>query len=95
MPLWYGQDQALPETIDLRDELLGPEMTIAAATIEPFCDVALRDDEPIIQVHSSFLYRGRFSDYGNAFQIIDEPDYVVELNDASSVGVLQSKERFD
>ena len=34
--LQFGQDQALPETIDLRGELLGPETTITAATIERF-----------------------------------------------------------
>ena len=55
----------------------------------------LRDGEPVIEVRSSFLYRGRFSDYENTFQIIDEPDYVVELNDTSAAGVLQSKEWFD
>ena len=55
----------------------------------------LRNREPVIEVRSSFLYHGRFSDYKNTFQIIDEPDYVVELNDASAVGVLQSKEWFD
>jgi len=55
----------------------------------------LRDGEPVIEVHSSFLCRGRFSDYKNPFQIVDEPDFVVELNDAPAVGVLQSKEWFD
>ena len=55
----------------------------------------LRDGEPVIEVRTSFLYRGRFSDYENTFQIVDEPDFVVELNDASAVGVLQSKEWFD
>jgi fatty acid synthase subunit alpha, fungi type len=56
---------------------------------------ALRDGEPVIKVRSSFLYRGRFSDYENTFQIVDEPDFVVELNDVSAVGVLQSKEWFE
>ena len=55
----------------------------------------LRDGEPVIEVCSSALYRGRFADYENTFQIIDEPDCVVELNDALAVGVLQSKEWFD
>ena len=55
----------------------------------------LRDGEPVIEVRSSFLYRDRFSYYENTFQLVDESDYVIELNDASAVGVLQSKERFD
>ncbi|KAF8312438.1 fatty acid synthase, partial [Clavulina sp. PMI_390] len=55
----------------------------------------LRDGVPIIEVKSSFLYRGRFADFENTFETIDEPDYVVELNNAADVGVLQSKEWFD
>ena len=55
----------------------------------------LRDGEAIIEVRSSFLYRGRFSDYQNTFQIVEEPDYVVELDEASAVAVLHSKEWFD
>jgi len=38
--LWFGQDQTLPETIDHRNELVGPEVTIDAAAIERFCDVS-------------------------------------------------------
>jgi hypothetical protein len=30
-------------------------------------DRALRDGEPVIEVRSSFMYRGRFSDYKNTF----------------------------
>src|SRR6266852_2954558 len=37
--LWFGQDQTLPEAIDHRGELVGPEVTIDAAAIERFCDV--------------------------------------------------------
>jgi len=55
----------------------------------------LRDGESIIEVRSSSLYRGRFSNYENTFQIVDEPDFLVELNDPSAVGVLQSKEWFE
>jgi hypothetical protein len=35
-----------------------------------------RDGQPIIEVVSSFLYRGRFDDYVNTFETVDEPDYV-------------------
>ncbi|KAL4066936.1 hypothetical protein J3A83DRAFT_4165578 [Scleroderma citrinum] len=51
-----------------------------------------RDGEPIIEVTSSFLYRGRFTDFENTFETVDEPDYVVELSDDAAVGVVQSKE---
>ena len=51
-----------------------------------------RDGKPIIEVSSSFLYRGRFSDFENTFETVDEPEYVVELPDAAAVGVIESKE---
>ncbi|KAF8287734.1 HSP70-domain-containing protein [Clavulina sp. PMI_390] len=46
----------------------------------------LRDGVSIIEIKSSFLYRGRFADFENTFETIDEPDYVVELNNAADVG---------
>jgi fatty acid synthase subunit beta len=55
----------------------------------------LRRDEPVIEVTSSFLYRGRFRDFENTFETIDETDYVVELDKAISVGILQSKPWFE
>ena len=54
-----------------------------------------RDDKPVIEVVSAFLYRGRFSDYDNTFETTEEVDYVVELETDADVGVLQSKEWFD
>ncbi len=54
-----------------------------------------RDGLPVIEVVSSFLYRGRFDDFQNTFELLEEPDYVVELPDDSSVGVLNSKEWFE
>ena len=51
-----------------------------------------RDGQPIIEVTSSFLYRGRFTDFENTFETVDEPDYVVELVNDAALGVVQSKE---
>jgi hypothetical protein len=51
--------------------------------------------EPVIEVTSSFLYRGRFTDYENTFEIVQEPDYVVEYPTDVSIGVLLSKEWFE
>ncbi|KAI0046589.1 fatty acid synthase [Auriscalpium vulgare] len=51
--------------------------------------------KPVIEVESAFLYRGRFTDYENTFETIEEPDYIVELSNDASVGVLQSKEWFE
>ena len=47
---------------------------------------------PVIKVVSTFLYRGRFSDYHNTFETTEEPDYIIEIADDAAVGVLQSKE---
>ncbi|WVQ81978.1 hypothetical protein IAT38_004105 [Cryptococcus sp. DSM 104549] len=55
----------------------------------------LRGGEPVIEVTSSFLYRGRFTDYENTFETIDESDYVVELTKPTSVGILQAKQWFE
>jgi fatty acid synthase subunit alpha, fungi type len=50
---------------------------------------------PVVEVVSAFLYRGRFTDYENTFEITEEPDYIVDLVDDAAVGVLQSKEWFE
>jgi fatty acid synthase subunit alpha len=54
-----------------------------------------RASTPVIEVVSAFLYRGRFTDYENTFEITEEPDYLVNLLNDASVGVLQSKEWFE
>ncbi|KZP00458.1 fatty acid synthase [Calocera viscosa TUFC12733] len=54
----------------------------------------LRGDRPVMEVTSSFLYRGRFSDFQNTFEKTVEPEFEVELQTAAQVGVLQSKEWF-
>ena len=54
-----------------------------------------RGGQPIIEVVSSFLYRGRFDDFQNTFELIEEPDYLVEVPDEAAVSVLKSKEWFE
>lgn len=54
----------------------------------------IRGEEHVMEVTSSFLYRGRFTDYFNTFEIIEEADYVVDLTKEADVGVLKSKEWF-
>ncbi|PFH52946.1 hypothetical protein AMATHDRAFT_138867 [Amanita thiersii Skay4041] len=54
-----------------------------------------RGEERVIEVVSAFLYRGRFSDYENTFEITEEPDYEVTLATDADIGVLQSKEWFE
>ncbi|KZW02887.1 fatty acid synthase [Exidia glandulosa HHB12029] len=52
------------------------------------------DSKPVIEVTSSFLYRGRFDDFANTFEIVEEPEYIVKLETDAAVGVLSSKEWF-
>lgn len=47
----------------------------------------MRAGKPFVEVVSSFLYRGRFTDFENTFEIIEEPDYTVEVKTDSDVGV--------
>lgn len=53
------------------------------------------EDKRVMEVSNSFLYRGKFTDYENTFETIQEPDYLVELANDADVGVLQSKEWFE
>jgi fatty acid synthase subunit alpha len=53
-----------------------------------------RGTQPVIEVVSAFLYRGRFTDYENTFETTEEPNYIVALETDADVGVLQSKEWF-
>jgi hypothetical protein len=39
--------------------------------------VVRRDGEPVIKAVSSRLYRGRFADFENTFEVVDEPDHIV------------------
>lgn len=54
-----------------------------------------REDKPVIEVVSSFLYRGRFTDHENTFETTEEPGYLIQLPDDAAVDVLQSKEWFE
>ncbi|QRV90063.1 fatty acid synthase subunit beta [Ceratobasidium sp. AG-Ba] len=54
-----------------------------------------RDGKPVIEVSSSFLYRGAFTDYQNTFEIVEEPEYIVNISSDVDVGVLSSKEWFE
>ncbi|EEB87574.1 hypothetical protein MPER_15032, partial [Moniliophthora perniciosa FA553] len=54
-----------------------------------------RDQKPVVEVVSAFLYRGTFTDFENTFETIQESDYIVTLATDADVGVLQSKEWFD
>jgi fatty acid synthase subunit alpha len=54
-----------------------------------------RGGKRVVEVTSAFLYRGRFTDFDNTFEMNEEPDYVVQVASDAEVGVLQSKEWFE
>jgi fatty acid synthase subunit alpha, fungi type len=54
-----------------------------------------RGSQAVVEVVFSFLYRGRFFDYENTFETMEEPSYLVTLDTDADVGVLQSKEWFE
>jgi len=51
-----------------------------------------RRSQRVIEVVSSFLYHGHFTDYETTFDTTEELDYVVPLETDADVGVLQSKD---
>ncbi|KAL1699974.1 hypothetical protein EV121DRAFT_273398 [Schizophyllum commune] len=48
--------------------------------------------KPIVEVASVFLYRGKLTNFGNAFEITREPNREVALENGAQVGALQLKE---
>ncbi|SCU97468.1 LAFA_0G11584g1_1 [Lachancea sp. 'fantastica'] len=53
-----------------------------------------RKGSPVMEVTSSFFYRGKYTDFENTFEKITEPVYQVKINSARDVAVLRSKEWF-
>lgn len=58
------------------------------------CGTIRREDKPVMQVTSQFLYRGTYTDYENTFQRKDEVPVQVHLGTPRDVAILQSKEWF-
>ncbi|SCU77616.1 LAMI_0A01750g1_1 [Lachancea mirantina] len=53
-----------------------------------------RDGEPVMEITSTFFYRGKYGDFENSFQRISEPAYQVKIESAKDIAVLRSKEWF-
>ncbi|KAI8617820.1 hypothetical protein BC830DRAFT_1166674 [Chytriomyces sp. MP71] len=51
-----------------------------------------RDSEPLLEIISRFLYRGKFTDYENAFRRTSETPVQVELKSVKDVAVLKAKD---
>ncbi|KAJ1905625.1 fatty acid synthase alpha subunit Lsd1, partial [Coemansia sp. IMI 209127] len=53
-----------------------------------------RDGKPIVEVTTSFFYRGAFTDFANTYRNIDEQPSRVTLQTTKDIAVLKSKEWF-
>ncbi|KAJ2143604.1 fatty acid synthase alpha subunit Lsd1, partial [Coemansia sp. RSA 678] len=53
-----------------------------------------RDGKPVVEVTTSFFYRGAFSDFAKTFRNVDEQPARVTLETSLDVAVLKSKEWF-
>ncbi|AAS52769.2 AER085Cp [Eremothecium gossypii ATCC 10895] len=51
-----------------------------------------KSGKPVIEVTTSFLYRGKYSDFENTFQKSTDPVYVIQINSPKDIAVLKSKE---
>ncbi|KAI9736207.1 MAG: beta subunit of fatty acid synthetase [Cirrosporium novae-zelandiae] len=58
------------------------------------CGTIRRDNKPIMEVTSQFLYRGTYTDFENTFQRKHETPMQVHLSSSKDVAVLKSKEWF-
>ena len=58
------------------------------------CGTITRNDEPVMEVTSQFLYRGTYEDFENTFQRKEETPMQLTLSSNKDVAVLQSKEWF-
>ncbi|KAJ2759646.1 fatty acid synthase alpha subunit Lsd1, partial [Coemansia nantahalensis] len=54
----------------------------------------IRDGKPVVEVTTSFFYRGAFTDYAKTFRNVDEQPARLTLQSAKDVAVLRSKEWF-
>ncbi|ODV67313.1 beta subunit of fatty acid synthase [Hyphopichia burtonii NRRL Y-1933] len=53
-----------------------------------------RDDKPVMEVTSQFLYRGDYNDYENTFQKVTENPVQVHIKNSKDLAILRSKEWF-
>lgn len=57
--------------------------------------VVSRKGEPVLEVASSFFYRGEYNDFENTFSKITEAPFQLHIKSAKDIAVLKSKEWFE
>lgn len=55
----------------------------------------IRDNEPVLEVTSQFLYRGDYKDFENTFSKKVETPYEVKISSMKELAILKSKEWFE
>ncbi|KAJ2598230.1 fatty acid synthase alpha subunit Lsd1 [Coemansia sp. RSA 1721] len=53
-----------------------------------------RDGKPVVEITTSFFYRGAFTDFANTYRNVDEQPSRVTLESTKDIAVLKSKEWF-
>ncbi|EGV63242.1 beta subunit of fatty acid synthetase [Yamadazyma tenuis] len=54
-----------------------------------------RENKPVMEVTSQFLYRGDYKDFENTFSKITETPYEIKINNSKDLAILKSKEWFE
>ncbi|KAI9901602.1 hypothetical protein N3K66_003419 [Trichothecium roseum] len=67
----------------------------ASGKMVEVCGTLVRDNKPVMEVTSQFLYRGAYTDYENTFQRKVETPVQVHLATSKDVAVLRSKQWFN
>ncbi|KAH3679792.1 hypothetical protein WICPIJ_008526 [Wickerhamomyces pijperi] len=57
--------------------------------------VITRDGKPVLEVASSFFYRGEYNDFENTFSKVTEAPFKLQIKSAKDLAVLNSKEWFE
>jgi fatty acid synthase subunit beta len=81
------------DVVDTTAEVNAVVNTDSGKMVE-ICGTIVRDNKPIMEVTSQFLYRGAYTDFENTFQRKVETPIQVHLATTKDVAVLQSKEWF-
>jgi fatty acid synthase subunit beta len=81
------------DVVDTTAEVNAVVNTDSGKMVE-ICGTLVRDDKPIMEVTSQFLYRGAYTDFENTFQRKVETPIQMHLATTKDVAVLQSKEWF-
>ncbi|KAJ3414301.1 3-oxoacyl-[acyl-carrier-protein] synthase [Chytridiales sp. JEL 0842] len=79
------------DVIETRASVNAVIISESGKTVEVKATLFKGTDKPVLEIISSFLYRGKFTDYENTLRNADELPVEVNLKSVKDVAVLQSK----